>query len=121
MSCGDDVAAVPDAAIDAPPDSPPDAGVTAVAKRPSKSGTVAITDNDAFVVMVNPENDSVSIFRTSDNTRIQILPTGDEPSAVVIHPDGKTAFVANRADATVVKISDITSGAAAITATSQVG
>ena len=30
--------------------------------------------------------------------------TGDEPSAVVIHPDDTTAFVANRAAATVVKL-----------------
>jgi len=75
--------------------------------RPSKSGTIAITDDDALVVMVNPDDDSISIFRTADDTRLSKVTTGDEPSAVVLSADGKTAWVANRAAATVVKVSGI--------------
>ncbi len=106
-ACGDDGSSAtpdapppPDAEVDAPP--PP-----AVASRASKSATVAITEDDTRVVMVNPEAGTVSLFETAGNTRIAELATGREPSAVVIHPDGKTAFVANKADGTVVKITGI--------------
>src|SRR5438034_497747 len=67
----------------------------------------AITADDALVVMVNPDDDSISIFRTADDTRLSKVTTGDEPSAVVLSADGKTAWVANRAAATVVKVSGI--------------
>lgn len=88
-------------------------GAGPVLARPSKSSTVAISDDDAYVVMVNPGDDSVTIFDTADDFPIGKVTTGDEPSAVVIHPDGVTAFVANRADATVVKVSDLGGGATA--------
>jgi cytochrome c peroxidase len=47
------------------------------------------------------------VFRTSDDTKTAELPVGDEPVSVVIHPDDNTAFVALRADAKVVKITNI--------------
>lgn len=78
--------------------------------RPSKSGTIGISTDDRLVVMTNPADDSISIFATEDNTRTAKVTTGDEPSAVVIHPDNRTAFVANRADATVVVVSGIDTG-----------
>ncbi len=78
-----------------------------VASGPSKSGTIAISEDDSRVVMVNPEDDTVSVFDTATNTRTARLTTGDEPSAVVIHPNNKTAFVANRAAATVTKITSL--------------
>jgi DNA-binding beta-propeller fold protein YncE len=59
------------------------------------------------VVMVNPEAGTVSVFDTATNARLAELRSAREPSAVVIHPDGKRAYVANRADATVVKIDDL--------------
>jgi YVTN family beta-propeller protein len=90
-------------------------GGGAVLSRPSKSGSVAINEDDSLVVMVNPGDDSVTIFDTTDDFPVGKVTTGGEPSAVVIHPDGQTAFVANRADATVVKITglgaDATAGA----------
>ena len=76
-------------------------------RRASKSSTIAISNDDRYVVMVNPDDDSISIFSTASDTRTAKLRTGTEPSAVVIHPDSQTAFVANRADATVVKIESI--------------
>lgn len=78
-----------------------------VLARPSKSGTIAITDDGALVVMVNPDDDSISVFRTADDTRLSKFTTGDEPSAVVLAADSATAFVANRAAATVVKVTGI--------------
>ena len=72
--------------------------------RASKSGTIAINENDTRVVMVNPEAGTVSVFDTATNARIIELATGRDPSAVVFAPDNKTAYVANRGDATVVKI-----------------
>src|SRR5690349_582964 len=59
----------------------------AVLRRASKSGTIAMTGDDAFVVMVNPETDSVSVFDAATGERTAVAITGDEPSAVVIHPD----------------------------------
>ena len=86
----------------------PDSGsVPGVLKGPSKSSTIALSDDGTLVIMSNPEADSVSIFKTSDNTLLKTVPTGKEPFAVVIGPDSKTAYVANRADATVVKLTAI--------------
>ena len=47
---------------------------------PSKSGTVAITGNDKFVAMVNPETSSISVFDTATDTRIANVKTGREPT-----------------------------------------
>lgn len=79
----------------------------AIAARESKSGTIAINEDDTRVLMVNPEKDSVSLFDTADDSRIAEIATGGEPSSVVWHPGGDVAFVANRADATVVKITGL--------------
>jgi DNA-binding beta-propeller fold protein YncE len=75
--------------------------------RESKSSTIAITGNNDLVVQVNPENDSISTFNANTGEKIKELPVGDEPVAVVIHPDDDTAFVLNRADGTVMKITDL--------------
>lgn len=107
----------PDASLNDAPTMPP----AAVLKRPSKSSTVAITEDDRFVVMVNPEDDSLSVFRTSDNSRTAKITTGDEPSAVVLAPDGRTAYVANRAEATVVKVTGIDTGSPTVAATLSTG
>jgi YVTN family beta-propeller protein len=92
-----------------------------VLPRSSKSATLAITADDARVVMVNPESDSVSVFDMDTNRRITTLKTGDEPSSVVIAPDDNTFFVANRADATVTRVSGLKTGAFVVSGTVQVG
>jgi YVTN family beta-propeller protein len=97
------------------------AAPTDVLARSSRSSTVAISDDDSIVVMVNPEDDSISTFTTADNQRLARLPVGDEPSSVVIHPNGTTAFVANRADATVVRVDGIDGNDPSVTATVEVG
>lgn len=91
------------------------------AKRVSKSGTIAISDDDATVAMVNPEDGSVSFFNTANNQKLATLKTGGEPSAVVIAGDNTTAFVANRADATVVKITGINTNAPSVAGSVPVG
>jgi YVTN family beta-propeller protein len=78
-----------------------------VLDRPSKSGTIAITDDQTLVVMVNPDDDSISVFDAATNTRRSKVTTGDEPSAVVLAPDSTTAWIANRAAATVVKVTGL--------------
>ena len=102
-------------------DAPPDGGTgTPVLARPSKSSTVAITGNDRFVAMVNPETDSISVFDTNTDTKIASVKTGSEPSSIVIAPDDETAYVANRAAGTVVKVTKLTT-APAVSATVDVG
>jgi DNA-binding beta-propeller fold protein YncE len=75
--------------------------------RPSRSSTITISDDETLVAMVNPDDDSISVFQTANDTRLSKVPTGDEPSSIVIAPDSTTAYVANRADGTVVKVTGI--------------
>src|SRR6185503_14484195 len=99
-----------------------DGGDTKVfATRPSRSSAIALSEDEAHVAMVNPDDGSLSVFQTSDHARISKIATGGNPSSVVIAPDGKTAYVANRADGTVVRIAGIDGGTPAINATVTVG
>jgi YVTN family beta-propeller protein len=92
-----------------------------ILSRASRSSTIALSDNGAWVAMVNPESGTLSIFQTSDNARIGVAQTGKEPSSVVIGPDNTTAYVANRADGTVVRVRDIDTGSPTVDATVAVG
>lgn len=87
----------------------------------SRSSTIALSEDDKVLVLVNPDHGSISIFDGTTLNRTAIVQTGREPSSVVLHPDGDTAFVANRADATVVKITGIRSPAPQVVATALVG
>lgn len=113
---GDDNTQDSDAAVDAEVDAPP-----AIARRASKSGTIAINNADTRVLMINPEKDSVSLFDTATNQRLAEIAVGDEPSSVVWHPGDDAAFVSNRADATVVKITGLLGGSPAVGAPLAVG
>ena len=93
----------------------------AILKRPSKSGAIAITGDDKYVIQVNPENDSVTTFRVSTNEKVAEIPVGKEPFSVVIAPDDKTAYVANREDGTVMKLSGINGSSPSVVATVNVG
>src|SRR6185295_17649664 len=73
------------------------------------------------IAMVNPDDGSLSVFQTADNSRTDKLATGSNPSSVVIAPNGRIAYVANRGDGTVVRISWIDGGPPEITATVDVG
>jgi len=92
-----------------------------VATRVSRSSTIALSDDNARVAMANPDDDSLSVFQTSDHARLSKTATGRAPSAVAIAPAGTVAYVANRADGTVVRVSGIEGGTPAVDATVDVG
>ena len=123
-ACGSDSPNNPPPGVDAPPpppDSPPPPPPAVFGKRASRSSTIAISDDDTHVAMVNPQDNSVSVFQTSDNTRISKTAVGKDPSSVVIAGDGKTAYVANRADGTVSRVINIDGGSPSADATADVG
>ncbi len=88
---------------------------------PSKSSTIALSDDDALVTMVNPENNSISTFSASTKTLLSRFVTGGEPSAVVFAVNRKSAWVANRADATVKLINGLDTASPSVGATINVG
>jgi YVTN family beta-propeller protein len=92
-----------------------------VLQRASRSSTIAITDDAAHVAMVNPEDGTLAVFETSDNSRTAKVATGANPANVVMAPDSKTAYVSNRGDGTVVRVTGIDGGTPAVDATAQVG
>jgi hypothetical protein len=100
-------------------DDGPDPGV--VSSKVSRSSTIALSEDGARVAMVNPDDGSLSVFGTSDHARLSKTPTGKNPSSVVLAADGKTAFVANRGDGTVVRITGIDGGTPQLDATIEVG
>src|SRR5262249_32493498 len=55
-----------------------------------------------FLVNVNPDVDTITIFRALPHkTKVEEVKVGRQPSSVAIHPDGSTAYVANTRDGTV--------------------
>ncbi|HEY5920202.1 MAG TPA: beta-propeller fold lactonase family protein [Kofleriaceae bacterium] len=99
---------------DAPPDGP-------ILQKPSRSGTITLSDDGSLVAMVNPEDGSLAVFATTDNTRLSRIATGGSPASVVIAADNATAYVANRADGTVVRVTGLDGGTPSVDATIQVG
>ncbi|MEO1234950.1 MAG: hypothetical protein AAFZ18_39275, partial [Myxococcota bacterium] len=81
--------------------------------RPSRTTAVDITNDDTVVAMVNTDDSSVSFFNAQEDSESRLAKVassavpGAEPVAVIIHPDGKRAFVANRAAGSVARIVDI--------------
>jgi YVTN family beta-propeller protein len=92
-----------------------------VAARAPRSSSIALSDDGTTVAMVNPSDDSLSIFSTADNTRRARIAVGDEPTSVVLTPDGKTAYVANRASATISRVIAIDTPAPSVDVTIDVG
>lgn len=92
-----------------------------ILERASRSSAIAVSGDDALIAMVNTDSDSLSVFAADDLRRIAEVRTGEEPSSVVISPDGKTAYVANRADATVVAVTAIDSATPSVSAPVEVG
>ena len=59
-------------------DAPPGDGGRCL-QRPSRSSTIALADDGAHVAMVNPDDGSLSVFETSDNSRTAKVATGARP------------------------------------------
>jgi len=87
----------------------------------SRSSTITLTEDRSHVAMVNPDDGTLSVFQTSDNSRTAKVPTGATPASVVVAADNATAYVANRADGTVVRVTGIDGGTPAVDATVTVG
>jgi len=70
---------------------------------PTNSSPIAISHDDRFVWVVNPENDSVSVLEVGGdvNTKIAEITVGDEPRCVAITPNDRKVFVTNMASGTV--------------------
>jgi YVTN family beta-propeller protein len=96
-------AAQPTAA--APAGTPPIVPATGgtIAKNPSSSSPIAISEDDTLLVVVNNLDDSVSIINVAGeaNTKVAEIEVGDEPRTVAITPDKRLAYVTNQGSATV--------------------
>src|SRR6266571_3307027 len=69
--------------------------------RPTYSSPIAVSADDKLIWVVNPADDSVSVIRPDNNTRITKITVGDEPQSIALTPDGQYAYVANAAASTV--------------------
>jgi YVTN family beta-propeller protein len=73
------------------------------AKRPTASSNLAIEDragDDDRLWVVNQDNDTVSVFEVSTNTRLAEIPVGAAPRTLAIAPNGEI-WVTNKQNATI--------------------
>ena len=70
---------------------------------PTSSGPIAITSDDRYVWVANPDNNSVSVInvRFDANVKVAEVRVGKEPQNVAISPDDKWVFVSNTVSGTV--------------------
>src|SRR5881396_2075209 len=75
---------------------------------PTYSSPIAISRDDRLIWVVNPTDDSVSVIRPDNNTRLAKITVGDEPQSVALTPDNQYAYVANTADnsVSIIQITD---------------
>jgi len=80
---------------------PQPAGV--IAHDPSYSSPIAISEDDALLVVANPLNGSVSVLNVAGDANVKLaeIPTGDQPRSVAIRPDKAYAYVTNQGSGTV--------------------
>lgn len=72
-----------------------------VFNRATYSSPIALSADNILVWSVNPGDESVSVIRTSDNTKIKNIKVGDEPQSVALIPNNAYAYVANAAGSSV--------------------
>ncbi len=91
-----------------------------VASSPSHSSPIAITSDDRFVWSVNPDNDSVSVFRVANdaNEKVAEIRVGKEPWCVAIkqegHGGGKTKDADDDDDDAKVYVTNMASGTVSV-------
>jgi DNA-binding beta-propeller fold protein YncE len=73
-----------------------------IAKNPSYSSPIAISDDNNLLVVANPLNDSISVFNVAGdaNGKLAEIQMGDEPRSVAITPDKRLAYVTNQCSGT---------------------
>lgn len=88
--------------------------------KPTNSTLIALTSNDRQLWVVNPDNDSVSVFDVSSGNaqKVKEIAVGDEPACVAITPDNNKVYVTNTVSGTVSVINAISQQ---VTATIGVG
>ena len=69
--------------------------VLATAQTGSGAKGMTVTPDGAVSYAVSPDGDVVIPVEVDSFTTLPSIPVGDEPVAIVMHPDGKEAFVAN--------------------------
>ncbi|MFN8380647.1 MAG: beta-propeller fold lactonase family protein [Anaerolineales bacterium] len=104
-----------------PTTTPPPETAATIAKNPSYSSPIAISDDDSLVVVANTLNGSVSLINVAGdaNAKLTEIQTGDEPRSVAITPNKAFAYVTNQVSGTVsvidlgtqAKLTDIKVGA----------
>jgi YVTN family beta-propeller protein len=82
------------------------AAVQASSATPS-SGPIALSLDDRFVWMVDPENDRVTVARVEGDAKqiVAQIPVGREPACVALSPLNNRAFVTNSIDGSLTVIS----------------
>lgn len=70
---------------------------------PSYSSPIAVTSDDKFVWVVNPDNNSVSVINVQNdaNQKVAEVTVGVEPQNLAISPDGNFVYVSNTVSGTV--------------------
>lgn len=70
---------------------------------PTASQPLALTGDDAFLLVVNPDNNTLTAFdvRADRNRKLLELPVQTEPNGVAVLPDGTKAYVANTVSGTI--------------------
>jgi len=70
---------------------------------PTASSPIALSPDDRFVWVANPDNNSVSVVRVENdaNQLVAEIPVGKEPQNVAISPNGANVYVTNTASSTV--------------------
>ncbi len=70
---------------------------------PTSSQPLALSADGSFLVVANPDNNSVSFFdlRSDRNRKLAEVPVQAEPNGVAFMPDGKKVYVANTVGGTV--------------------
>ena len=73
---------------------------------PTSSQPLALTADDAFLAVANPDNNTVSFFdvRGDKNRKLAEVPVQMEPNGVAFLPDGTKLYVANTVSGTVTVI-----------------
>jgi len=64
--------------------------------QPRHSSAIALTDDGATLLVVNPDSNTLSLVDTGSHAILAELPVGIDPRTVTVDSAGRRAYVANR-------------------------